>query len=157
LEAEVFAAQKKWPEAANAYGESLRRQPLPIVAVRYYSTLLKTGNKAQASVLADRWLKENPKDPTFYIYLGEQSVLNKDYKDAVASLEAALKRDPDNAQVLNNLAYALTELGDRRATDYVERAFRQAPNNASIVDTYGWALLRTPLPAGEGLGVRASF
>ena len=143
LEAEVFAAQKKWPEAANAYGESLRRQPLPIVAVRYYSTLLKMGNKAQASVLADRWLKENPKDPTFYIYLGEQSVLNKDYKDAVASLEAALKRDPDNAQVLNNLAYALTELGDRRATDYAERAFRQAPNNASIVDTYGWALVRT--------------
>jgi putative PEP-CTERM system TPR-repeat lipoprotein len=142
LEAEVLAAQKKWPEAAAAYAESLARQPLPIVAVRRYSALLNAGKKNEATAFADKWLKDHPKDPTFYIALGEQSILKRDYKAAVAPLEAALERDPDNTQVMNNLAYVLVELGDRRASGYAERAFQQAPNNASVVDTLGWVLLK---------------
>ena len=57
--------------------------------------------------------------------------------------QAALKNEPDNPRLLNNLAFALIELGDPKASDIAERAYVQAPFNADVIDTFGWALVQT--------------
>ena len=51
--------------------------------------------------------------------------------------------EPDNAVLLNDLAWALGELGDPKATEVAEKAYLQAPYNANVIDTLGWTLVRT--------------
>ena len=51
--------------------------------------------------------------------------------------------EPDNAIALNDLAWALTELGDAKAIEIAEKAYRQAPYSADVMDTLGWALVKT--------------
>jgi putative PEP-CTERM system TPR-repeat lipoprotein len=150
LEGEVMAAQKKWIEAAALYREGLSRQPSPILAFGRYSALQNAGKTAEASEAADKWMKEHPKDPTFQLLLGEQSLLAKNYRGAVAYYQAALERDPDNLRALNNAAYVLTLLGDPKAVGIAERAYAQAPNSPNVIDTFGWALVQTG-KASEGL------
>ena len=142
LEGEVLAAQKKWPEAASAYGEGLARQPLPLLEARRYESLQNAGMTSQANASVAQWMKQNPKDTTMHIFLAERSMIGKDYKGAIAHYQAALKIDPDNTLILNNLAYVMAESGDPTASQYAERAYRQAPFNPNVVDTYGWALVQ---------------
>ena len=44
--------------------------------------------------------------------------------------------------VLNNLAWAAMETKDPGALGYAEKAYALAPQNASVLDTYGWLLLQ---------------
>jgi tetratricopeptide (TPR) repeat protein len=143
LEAEVLAAQKKWTEAEVAYKEASVRQPLPVLAIARYNALQNAGKSAEAAGVAENWIKENPKDATFQGYLGDQSLVRKDYRAAVPHLQAALGNEPDDPRLLNNLAYALTELGDPKAGEIAERAYVQAPFNPDVIDTLGWALVQT--------------
>ncbi len=50
-----------------------------------------------------------------------------------------MKLDPDNALLLNNLAWVLAETGDPKAREYAATAYRQAPFNPNVMDTLGWA------------------
>ena len=71
-----------------------------------------------------------------------------DKKKAYAIYEEALQANPDQASVLNNYAYYLSQ--DRRklrkALKMSRRAVELEPDNASYLDTYGWLLflLRKP-------------
>ncbi len=143
LEAEVRAAQKKWPDAAAAYQQALIRQSIPSLAIARYVSLQNAGKSADATASADAWIKDHPKDVALRSFLGDQSLLTKDYPAAIAQYQAALLNEPTNPRVLNNLAYALTELKDPKAAEVAERAYVQAPFNPDVMDTYGWALVQT--------------
>jgi cellulose synthase operon protein C len=143
LEGEVYASQRKWPEAAAAYRAGLAHEAIPLLAVRYYATLQNQGKTADAAAVADKWIKENPKDPTLHLYMAEKAQTDKDMKSAAAHYRAALAIAPDNALTLNNLAWVLTELNDPKAPEYAERAYIAAPYVPSVVDTYGWALFQS--------------
>ena len=58
--------------------------------------------------------------------------------------------EPDNIVTLNNLAWALNELGDPKAIEYAERASNLAPYAPSVMDTQGWILVRQERSCGEG-------
>ena len=52
--------------------------------------------------------------------------------------------DGRNVVVLNNIAYAQLMLGNfDKALDYAGKALKLAPDNASVVDTAGWAQFRS--------------
>jgi putative PEP-CTERM system TPR-repeat lipoprotein len=138
LEGEVLMSQQKWQQAAAAYRDALAREPIPTLAVRRYEALQKVG-AADASAFAATWTREHPTDVTLVIYLGQQSLARKDYPGAIANYQAAMKLDPDNPIVLNNLAWALAETGDPKAREYASAAYRQAPFNPNVIDTLGWA------------------
>ena len=138
LEGEVLATQAKWPEAAAAYRDAITREPIPTLAVRRYEALQKVG-PADAKVFAAQWAKDHPKDITLLAYLAQQSLARKDYRSAIANYEAAVKLDPDNPLLLNNLAWVLAETGDPKAREYAATAYRQAPFNPNVIDTLGWA------------------
>ena len=143
IEGEVLGAQKKWVDAATAYREAIVRQPLPLLAIARYNALQNAGKATEATDIAQKWIKDNPKDVSFHSFLGDQNVVGKDYKGAAAHYQAALRIEPDNPRLLNNLAFALTELGDAKASDIAERAYVQAPFNPDVADTFGWALVQT--------------
>lgn len=138
LEGEVQAAEGKWPEAAASYRAGIAREPLPMLAVRRYEALQKTA-PADATAFVAQWTKEHPKDITLDSYLGQQSLARKDYRSAITHYQAALKIEPENALILNNLAWVLAETGDPKAREYAATAYRQAPFNPNVMDTLGWA------------------
>ena len=142
LEGEVLAAQGKWPQAAAAYRDAIGREPIPVLAVRRYETLEKV-SASDASAFAAQWAKDHPKDITLEAFLGQQSLARKDYRGAITHYQTAIKLEPDNAVVLNNLAWALTETGDPKGREYAATAYRQAPFNPNVMDTLGWAEVQT--------------
>lgn len=141
VEGNLLMAEKKPADAAKAYREALAREATPLVAVSLYGALQTAGKKDEAAAMAQRWEKENPKDVMVRSVLAQQALVSKDYKTAVTYLRAVLDVEPDNVVALNNLAWALNELGDPQAIGYAERAAHLAPFAASVMDTQGWILV----------------
>ncbi len=142
LEAELLSQQGKWPQAAAVAKEGLAREPSPVLAVRLQIALRKAGREQEAVALADRWIKEHPKDVTLRAYFAQQSQQNKDWRAAATHYQAALEADPDNVLMLNNLAWVLGETGDPKAREVAEHAYRQAPFNPNVIDTLGYIVLQ---------------
>jgi putative PEP-CTERM system TPR-repeat lipoprotein len=142
IEAEVLVAQKKWTEAARLYGDAITRQPAPILAAAGYNALQNAGKSAEASEWAAKWTKAHPKDTTMLVFLAEQALRKKDYRAAATQYKLALEIEPENHVFLNDLAWVLAELGDPKATEVAEKAYRQAPYNPNVIDTLGWTLVK---------------
>ncbi len=55
-----------------------------------------------------------------------------------------LKINPNDAGILNNYAYYLSQRGERleEALAMIEKAVKQEPHNANILDTYAWVLYK---------------
>lgn len=64
----------------------------------------------------------------------------KRYDESEQSYETALFYEPDNALVLNNLAYSYSERNKElpRALDMAKLAVAKEPNNGAYLDTIGW-------------------
>ncbi|MBO9490498.1 PEP-CTERM system TPR-repeat protein PrsT [Endozoicomonas sp. G2_1] len=70
-----------------------------------------------------------------YMYESKYELAERVYLDI-------LELEPEQLLSLNNLAFIHVERNDKnQAIHYAERAFKKAPNNPSILDTYGQALL----------------
>jgi tetratricopeptide (TPR) repeat protein len=67
--------------------------------------------------------------------------------EARQAYEASLHVNPNNAEVLNNLAYLMAETNADLdvALNYAQKAKGLAPNVPEISDTYGWILLKKSL------------
>ncbi len=63
---------------------------------------------------------------------------------AVLEFEKILTKQPDNTSVLNNLAYFLADNNEQldKAVECAKRAHETSPNDASIMDTYAYALCK---------------
>jgi cellulose synthase operon protein C len=86
------------------------------------------------------WLATHPEDATVRNALGAYYISTRDYRAAVGQYEKLLEQSPDNAMLLNNLAWLYSQLGEARALDLAERAHKLAPGNPMVADTLGWIL-----------------
>lgn len=101
---------------------------------------LKTNNSEKAFAFLDEWQNEFPGSliPTRYkaIFLQEQG----ENKQAIAIYNSILQKAPNEIISLNNTAWLSFEAGIPQALSFAERAYKLKPNNAAILDTYGWIL-----------------
>jgi tetratricopeptide (TPR) repeat protein len=76
---------------------------------------------------------------------GDSALRNRQWHKAIESYEAIVARSrTPNALVLNNLAYAKSQAGQKdEATELALRALSLQPDHASIMDTAGWLLVET--------------
>ena len=95
IEAEVLAYQKKWMEAVAAYRNAMAKQPLPILAIRTYMALENAGKTNDAAALATKWIKDHPKDLSMQMFLGQQSLVKKDYRTAAGNYRSAMEIEPE--------------------------------------------------------------
>src|SRR5205085_1584368 len=73
LEGEILGLDGKWNEAAAALRAGLSKQPLPIVAISYYTALQRAGKGTEAASFAETWIRGHPADTTMLQVLAEQS------------------------------------------------------------------------------------
>lgn len=140
LEGDIAALKKSWPEAATAYRAALKRTPVSEVASKLHSVLQAGGKAGEADKFAAAWTAEHPKDLRFRMYLADRASARKDYAAAAKHYQAVLQSQPNNAIVLNNLAYALGQTKDPKALGYAEQANKLAPNQPAVMDTLAMLL-----------------
>lgn len=92
----------------------------------------------------DRGLAAYPDEPQ----LQYARALMWERRDDIARAEADLRRilalDADDVNALNALGYTLADRTDRyqEALELIARAYAAEPDNAAIIDSYGWVLYR---------------
>lgn len=141
LEGDVHAAQRAWPEAANAYRNGLKAAESTELNIRLHSALVAAGQAAEATKVADGWLKSHAKDHAFRMYLSGLAVSKKDYAAAAALQKRVLDDQPNNAAVMNDYAWTLGKLGDPKALALAEQANKLAPNQPALMDTLAMLLV----------------
>jgi len=105
---------------------------------------LEANQLKQAEDNARKAMSLDPRDIQPLIALSSIQDRQKKYKESEATLRKALEIDPENATVLNNLGYFLTERGDRlsEAEELIRRALNIEPTNGSFLDSLGWILFK---------------
>lgn len=137
LEGEIHGTGGQWSDAANSYRKALDNGGGGQAAMRLHAALLRAERKADAERVASDWLSKNPSDLVMRGYLAERALAEKRYPDAMALFGRMHEMAPQNALVLNNLAWTAKELKDPKALEYGEQALRLAPENPAIIDTVG--------------------
>jgi putative PEP-CTERM system TPR-repeat lipoprotein len=140
LEADIQLAGKNLAEAIAIYRRGLKQAPSPELAVRLHDALLRDNAKAEADKTAAAWLKEHPRDIAMRAHLGDLATARKDYAAAAQHYRGALEIAPENALVLNNLAWVSGQLKSAKAIEYAEKANQLAPNQPPFMDTLAMLL-----------------
>ncbi|HEU4851052.1 MAG TPA: XrtA/PEP-CTERM system TPR-repeat protein PrsT [Telluria sp.] len=138
LEGDVMTAQEKPLDALHLYERAFALQPGGGGMTQLHTALVALSKHAEADKRINEWLREHGNDQATRMYLSSHKLVRGDFKAAAAQLEQVLLLDPDNVVALNDIAWALHNLGDKRAVGYAERAHRLAPKSPVVMDTLGW-------------------
>jgi tetratricopeptide (TPR) repeat protein len=111
----------------------------------------------QLAVLERRWddarnrllriVADHKNDAVALLWLGVVEELKGNYTAAIDRYRKVIEAEPQNIQALNNLAYLLTEHGNKpdEALKYAEKAGELSPQDPDIADTLGWIYYRKGL------------
>lgn len=142
LEGDLLMTQKKAAAAAQAYDKAFALSNSSQVLMKATQALAQSGKAAEGEARLAKFHAANPQDELVAMVVADGYLAKRQFKPAIASLEAALKTNPSNAAALNNLAWAYQQENDARALPTAERAFKLAGSNPAILDTYGWILVQ---------------
>lgn len=137
LEGEIHANSGNWAEAATALQRAVERNGGGQVAARLHAVLLRAERKADADRMGADWLQKNPTDLVMRGYLAERALAENRHADAFALFSRMHEMAPQNALILNNLAWTANQVKDPKALEFAEQALRLAPENPAIIDTVG--------------------
>lgn len=142
-------------EALEAYQRVLDKEPGQLAAARARASLLARQQRVpEAARLLEDTAAKHPKAPEPLVDLAQIEERAGNVPGAVAAYRRALERAPDNAILLNNLAYLLAAdpAGRDEAGRLAERAQGLAPQSPVVADTLGWILyLKGDLPRAEAI------
>jgi cellulose synthase operon protein C len=139
---DLYMGAKQWAKAASAY-EAARKQGFnPKIAVNLSRAYRNMGDTPKAVGVLQEWLKAKPKDIPVRMAVADLHIATKNYASAVAEYDFIMKQGNSSPAVLNNLSWALDRMNSPRALATAERAFKAAPDQPDIADTYGWIVLR---------------
>lgn len=142
MRGEVAMAQRKFPEAEQAYRKLIERAPsVPNAYQKLALVFLARQDLPGAMGVLENGIKTNPKDLTLPAVRAEWLTRSNQYDLAIQAYEDLLKRAPADDIVANNLAYLLTEIkGDKASLD---RALQLTgkfadSSNPGYLDSLGW-------------------
>jgi Flp pilus assembly protein TadD len=89
-------------------------------------------------------VKRSPEDESLVFEYASLLEKGGRFADAERTLRDLLAKDPLDANALNSLGYLLADHGQslEEAVELVKRALKVEPDNASFLDSLGWAYYR---------------
>lgn len=135
LEGDIQARNKLWTKSINILRIGLKQTNSSELLIKLHLALIASGDSGEAEKVVANWLKEHPKDVAVRIHLGDTATSRKDFGQAVQHYRAALDIQPENAFILNNLAWASGQLKSPKALEYAEKANQLAPDQPPFMDT----------------------
>ncbi|MFT6925955.1 MAG: tetratricopeptide (TPR) repeat protein [Psychromonas sp.] len=142
LYAGIFVAQEKQPQAINLLTDYWQKTKDEQVAEQLYQ-LLGNNKSEKALTFLGEWQQAFPKSLTAIRYQAIILQNNGNKEQALQIYEAQLKRTPNDVVSLNNAAWLHFEQGNPVAVDLAEKAYKIMPDNAAVIDTYGWILYKS--------------
>jgi putative PEP-CTERM system TPR-repeat lipoprotein len=119
-------------DAKAAYDDNPSTKSVFLLAQAYDLS----GQEGESVSLLSSYLENNPNDLRVMMLLAEKKI-GSDKNSSINMYKDALKLDENNAVVLNNLAYLLTQEGQLdEAAGLAQRAFELNPNSPAVADTY---------------------
>lgn len=103
-------------------------------------SLQQDNRESEAIAFLEKAIASNSQDIGILSTLALAYDNQGEYKKSSDIYEMALKLDPQNALILNNYAYNLSERSENldKALSMAKIAVEKEPNNASYLDTIGW-------------------
>ncbi|MBJ7277369.1 MAG: hypothetical protein COB82_01685 [Marinobacter sp.] len=146
MEARYFESQGQNQQAAEFYQLAMDKQPSAGIINAHAAVLQDSGKKDEALSLLYSGIDTFPDSLPLRLRLALLQQSEGEQDKAKANYEKLLDSMPKNTIVLNNLAWLYHETGDQRAVPMAKKAYELAPDNAAIVDTYGWIMLKAGNP-----------
>ena len=139
-----YARKGQTQLAIAAYDKARRINFDRTVATRLSSSYQDAGNPRQAIAVLRAYQQSAPTDLVVAAAIAELQIGLRQYKPAIATYEALLPKGGNRAPaILNNLAWAYHQVGDKRAAPTAQRALALAPASPEIKDTLGTILVDT--------------
>ncbi len=142
LEGDVWMSERNYSKANIAYAKAWKKQKTAVLAMSMFNASIQSSDLDTALQPVLAWLNEHPNDTATRFFLATAYLDKNRNADAIREYEKVLESAPDNAEVLNNLAWLYSTSGNPKALDTAEKAYQSAPENPGIQDTYGWILIQ---------------
>ncbi len=125
------------------------------VALRLIEALQRSGQGEAAANVLEIFVRQNPRNVPGLVLLGGRRMQQGDWEQAITIYEGLRSRLGNNdATVLNNLAWAYSEVGDfDRAVPLARRAWGLDRDNPATADTLGWILFKSGTDRVRGLAL----
>jgi cellulose synthase operon protein C len=141
LESDLMFAQSKPGDALALARKAFAIAPgAPPSMLKLHRLLYVNGQDNEARNLVRKWWSSNPRDPQVLLNAADAMIERKDWREAFGALNEVIKLMPNSPAALNNAAVVMQELKEPKAILLAQRAYQLDPNNASVMDTYGWLL-----------------
>jgi len=134
-------APKKFPQAVKAYETAYGIGKNAVLTIKLHTAYMLAGKPQEAEALLAKWLIQSPEDAGVRLYAADAMLKTGKYANAIGQYELLLVKQPENVQVLNNLAWAYQQVKDPRALQTAEHAYKVMPERAEVADTLGWMLV----------------
>lgn len=142
LNAELAVAKNQPQQAIKLLQLEWQREYNEVVAKKLYP-LLRHSSLQHSQKFLDEWLQRSPKSLSAHLHKALLLQENGENKQALIHYQTVLKYSPNQVTSLNNAAWLYLQLDDSRAVSLAEKAYKLAPNNANVLDTYGWILFNS--------------
>ncbi|MFK8017455.1 MAG: XrtA/PEP-CTERM system TPR-repeat protein PrsT [Gammaproteobacteria bacterium] len=143
---DVRAAQEKFAEALQAYLDAQSEAPSWSLAAKVFQMRSKTAAPNPTQSL-EKWLQDNPNHLPARLLLAQAYQKASQNQKAIEQYEMLVVDTPDSALALNNLAWLyFTQPGTEnrvRALEVADKAYRLAPTNPDVADTFGWIQVKS--------------
>ena len=151
LEADVYSVAGEYGKAENILRQIINNNPTPMAVVRLAQLKFTNGHRKEAIAILEKWRNTAyANDIQLANHLALQYLLVGQAAKSKKIYLALISRFPNEATFHNNLALAQLALGESDAVESARTAYSLAPQDASILDTYGWVLTENNR-ASEGL------
>ncbi len=143
--------EKPYADSLIKYSEKAMRLFPNQAVTHFYNGVghMNKNNFSSASKAIMRAIDLQPDNETerlaqMYSTLGDVYYSNKEYNLSDEAFEKALSFDPNDASVLNNYSYYLSERGIKldAAENMSKKSLEIRPNEATFLDTYAWILYK---------------
>lgn len=142
----AYRQQNKLGAAETFLLDSMKKRPDVVAFYPLLAAVYEDQKKFDDSrVVLERGEKLFPSDENVLYYLGFTLDRLGKKDEALTKMEKLLTLNPNNPNALNFVGYTLLEKGGQLelAKSYLERAVSLKPDDAFILDSYGWLLYRT--------------
>lgn len=144
---DIYANQKNYPEAGNAFKKVIQLTPKNSGAYIALAKLdLVRGDTKTAIQVLQQGLVAIPENIQLMASLAEIYQNTRDYDNAISEYEKILKISPGADLIVNNLASILTDIKGDKASLAKAIALAQHFNNSvnpAYLDTLGWAYVKS--------------
>ncbi len=137
----LFHSKKDFGGAQSAFEKSVGLDKHnAAAALKLCQVLASEGQMDQAISTAEQALKDNPREPTLYLLLGDLYESKSEWKKAEDAYQSALGINPQDLIASNDLARAILHAGGNLdvALSLAQTARKGLPESPGVADTLGW-------------------